>query len=146
MSAIVSLNRVMSFDQHVSDQADATFLDLMFDDQAETPYDAVYQNEMRALVINMLATLPRREWSILIDRFGFDGRERLTLDEVSVKWHVSKERIRQLEKTALRKLRSLLRNTRLSQEIFGRAPRRREISVSKFFKGENGKMPKRSTR
>ncbi len=145
MSNVLSPNRELSFDRPIGD-GEGTYAQFIVDTQSPSPADVVYRKELRAAVIDMLATLPQRECSIILDRFGFDGRDQLTLEEISKKWHVGKERIRQLERDALTKLRVLFCKSSLPQEIFGGEVRCIALSAGKMFRGGNGKMPKRSTR
>ena len=66
----------------------------------EDVYFSMFQTEIR----NVLSTLTPREEKVLLLRYGFDGRER-TLEEVGQIYNVTRERIRQIEAKALRKLR-----------------------------------------
>jgi len=65
-----------------------------------------------ALVHEMIETLDAREQAILRQRFGLDGDDRKTLEEIGEQFGVTRERIRQIEEFALRKLRKRIQETR----------------------------------
>jgi len=85
----------------------------------ETPEDSYNLKEIIASLPDVLSTLTPREQTVLRFRFGFDG-EQLTLEETAKRVHVTKERIRQIEAKALRKLRHPRR--RRLVETFEREP------------------------
>jgi hypothetical protein len=70
-----------------------------------SPEDAVAASEARAAIKSAIETLPPREQIVLTQRFGFDGRGERTLDEVCHSLGVTRERARQIEAKALKKLR-----------------------------------------
>lgn len=63
------------------------------------------KGDLKDQINNLLQILTKREEKLIKMRFGLDGEEEKTLDEIALEWHISRERIRQLEKKALRKLR-----------------------------------------
>jgi RNA polymerase sigma factor (sigma-70 family) len=74
------------------------------------PYENARDEELVALTIQALARLEERERTILTLRYGLeDGQER-TLEEVGQIFHLSRERIRQIEKRALKRLRRPLQD------------------------------------
>ncbi|HEX4868611.1 MAG TPA: sigma-70 family RNA polymerase sigma factor [Acidimicrobiales bacterium] len=79
--------------------------DLLADDNAEAPFDAAALSLARADLHTLLDYLNPREREILSLRFGLDGEQPLTLDEVGQLYNVTRERIRQIEAKALTKLR-----------------------------------------
>jgi len=79
--------------------------DFIVDDSAESPMDRVSEQELAEMTREMLSTLSSREETILKSRFGIDGEPSETLKTIGERFHVSKERIRQIEKKAIRKLR-----------------------------------------
>ncbi len=87
------------------------------DPKQETPEEEALQHEQRLHLEKMLTTLTPREENILRERFGlqhapkFKGKDR-TLEEVGEKLGVTRERIRQIEANALRKLRNIPRSER----------------------------------
>jgi RNA polymerase primary sigma factor len=96
----------MSLELPVGDQGDATELgDFIEDDSVEEPVNAASKQLLREQVRNVLEFLSDRERQVLEMRFGLmDGRDH-TLEEVGKEFGVTRERIRQIEAKALRKLR-----------------------------------------
>ena len=96
---------------------DAQLGDFVEDREATAPSEAASVAMLRLEVENVLDTLSPRERRILILRFGLlDGQER-TLEEVGRRFGVTRERIRQIEAKALRKLRHPSRSARLSSYL-----------------------------
>jgi RNA polymerase primary sigma factor len=79
------------------------------DEQARTPFELLRDKDLHNDVDGLLEVLDDREKEIISQRFGFDGGERKTLEEIGRKLRVSRERIRQLENIALAKLRRAFR-------------------------------------
>ncbi|WP_082884979.1 sigma-70 family RNA polymerase sigma factor [Bradyrhizobium stylosanthis] len=87
------------------------------DDEAETAFEIVAQQELRANLSAALATLSPRAERILRMRFGLDGNEEQTLESIGQVFHVTRERIRQIEAKALRTLKHPSRSRRLRSFI-----------------------------
>jgi RNA polymerase primary sigma factor len=75
------------------------------DEETPSPMEATYQTMMREKIDEVLATLSPREARILRMRFGLDRGRAYTLEEVGLKFGLTRERIRQIEGKALRQLR-----------------------------------------
>jgi len=75
------------------------------DEETPTPMEMTYQAMMREQIDEVLATLSPREARILRMRFGLDSGRAYTLEEVGLKFGLTRERIRQIEGKALRQLR-----------------------------------------
>ena len=91
--------------QPVGDSDDTSFGDFLEDKGAENPMDSASYNSLREKLTGVLNTLKERERAVLDMRFGLrDGNPR-TLEEVGRQFNVTRERIRQIEAKALRKLR-----------------------------------------
>ncbi|MFZ6005384.1 MAG: sigma-70 family RNA polymerase sigma factor [Actinomycetota bacterium] len=84
---------------------DAELGDLLADDNAEAPFEAAALSLARSDLQRLLDYLNPREREILELRFGLQGAQPLTLDEVGQMFNVTRERIRQIEAKALTKLR-----------------------------------------
>jgi RNA polymerase primary sigma factor len=78
------------------------------DEQARTPFELLRDKDLHNDVDGLLEVLDDREKEIISQRFGFDGGEQKTLEEIGRKFRVSRERIRQLQNEALSKLRRAL--------------------------------------
>ncbi len=102
--------RPTSLDAPIGPDGDsgATFGDLVSDENAVNPYDGLRVKNFNADLHGMINALDQREAEIIRLRFGLDGRDELTLEEVGQRFHVTRERIRQLEYLALSKMRRAL--------------------------------------
>lgn len=87
--------------------------DFIEDERAVSPLEECSDRELAEVTRNLLSTLQPREEKILRLRFGIDGQPAETLEKIGKAFKVSKERIRQIEKKALRKLRSPIRQASL---------------------------------
>ena len=95
----------ISLHNPVGDSDDTTFGDFIADTSVEDPADAAGQSMLKERLREVLQTLTEREQEVLKLRFGLvDGYSR-TLEEVGRRFKVTRERIRQIEAKALRKLR-----------------------------------------
>ena len=101
----------------VGDDEDSLLGDFIQDTTQPTPYDAASRELLKEHLEEVLRTLSDREKRVLILRFGLeDGRPR-TLEEVGVEFGVTRERIRQIEAKALRKLRHPSRSKKLKDYL-----------------------------
>ncbi len=75
------------------------------DSNAAAPFDQLVKENDRGLVLEALATLDARESKILALRFGLDNGNPKTLEEIAVRFDVTRERIRQIQDGALKKMR-----------------------------------------
>ena len=98
--------RPASLEAPVGEDGDsATFGEIVGDDNAISPYDGLRDKNQNSDLHAMVESLDEREAEIIKLRFGLDGKDELTLEEVGKKFHVTRERIRQLEYLALSKMR-----------------------------------------
>ena len=95
----------VSLDAPITDDGADRMADLLPDPNAVAPFEHVVQETDTELVREALATLTERESSILAHRFGLNDGKEQTLEEIGVKFGVTRERIRQIQEEALRKLR-----------------------------------------
>src|ERR1700730_15669535 len=101
--------RPASLDAPISDDDLTEFGESVADEEARTPFELLRDKDLHNDVDGLLEVLNDREKEIISQRFGFDGGERKTLEEIGRKLRVSRERIRQLENIALAKLRRAFR-------------------------------------
>ncbi len=94
----------VSMDQPVGEDGDATIGDFLEDQQAVIPLEAAAAAELREATEEALARLTPREADVLRLRFGVGQAAEHTLEEVGKKYQVTRERIRQIEAKALKKL------------------------------------------
>ena len=95
----------ISIDAPVGDEEDSTMGEFIPNENAEIPEDSFLKNELQEEIRSILSTLKPREEQVLKLRFGlYDGKAR-TLEEVGRAFNITRERIRQIEDKAIRKLR-----------------------------------------
>ena len=100
--------RPASLDAPISDNDSTEFGEIVADEGAFTPYDMLEDKTLRNHVRQMLNHLDSRAATIINLRFGIDGRKPQTLDKVGKRFRITRERIRQIQKITLVKLRRLL--------------------------------------
>ena len=101
--------RPASLDATVGQDEDGASLgDMIGDESAHTPSDLLSDKNLRRAVMDLLPVLDDRELKIITMRFGLDGKKEMTLEEVGRKFKVTRERIRQLQNIALRKIKRAL--------------------------------------
>lgn len=97
--------RPASLEAPLGHDSDNRVADVVADENAEDPYDQVEEKANSAMLKDLLKDLDPREVTILRYRFGLDGDEEKTLEEVGRKFGLTRERIRQIQEIALKKLR-----------------------------------------
>ncbi len=100
--------RPASLDAPISDDDNTEFGEIVGDDNADTPFELLSHKNMHGQLEGLLAVLDDRERSIIDARFGLNGQKPKTLEEVGQEFGVTRERIRQLQNIALKKLRRAL--------------------------------------
>ncbi|HEX3729289.1 MAG TPA: RNA polymerase sigma factor RpoD/SigA [Opitutaceae bacterium] len=101
--------RPASLDAPIGEENDAaTFGDVVGDESAVSPYDGLREKNLSSDLHAMVESLDKREAEIIRLRFGLDGYDELTLEEVGKRFNVTRERIRQLEYIALSKMRKAM--------------------------------------
>ena len=97
--------RPASLDAPLGDDETSRIADIIADERATTPYEDLEEKTNADLVRKIIGILDPREMTILRYRFGLDGGGEKTLEEVGEKFGVTRERIRQIQNVALKKLR-----------------------------------------
>jgi RNA polymerase primary sigma factor len=118
---IDKMNEPMSLDIAVGDEEDSILVDFIEDQRCTSPADSAANIALREEIEKAFDTLPQREAEVLSLRYGLDGSGQVrTLDEVGVQLKLTRERIRQIEKTALKRLKRFgpLQETALYQVSF----------------------------
>jgi RNA polymerase primary sigma factor len=95
----------ISLDAPIGDEDDSRFGDIVQDEGALTPYELLRMKTMRQEIREHVKYLAPREAQILTLRFGLDGQSSRTLEQVGKRFKVTRERVRQIQEIALRKLR-----------------------------------------
>jgi len=101
--------RPASLDAPLSEEEDSnSFGEIVQDESAHTPYEELEEKTVTAMLRELLQRLDAREAAILNRRFGLDGNPPQTLEEVGAQFGVTRERVRQIQNIALRKLRRMI--------------------------------------
>lgn len=100
----------VSLDNSIGDDENSHLGDFIKDDNAILPSEAAFQSSLRETTTRILATLTPREERVLRMRFGIGVNTDHTLEEVGQQFNVTRERIRQIEAKALRKLKHPVRS------------------------------------
>ncbi len=107
----------VSLEMPVGNDGNSELRDLIADDEAGTPMDSVIGEDLSRSVLRALDTLNPREQRIIRMRFGIGEKESHTLAEIGREFGLSRERIRQLQALALRKLRNVHGDAALKQFV-----------------------------
>ena len=103
----------VSLETPIGEEEDSHLGDFIEDDKTQTPSDSVSFIMLKEQLLNVLDTLTPREEKVLRLRYGIDDGKPRTLEEVGKEFNVTRERIRQIEAKALRKLRHPSRSRKL---------------------------------
>ena len=105
----------VSLETPIGEENDSHLGDFIKDDDTPSPQDAASETMLREQLNDIMKTLTPREAKVLRLRFGLDDGKARTLEEVGKTFHVTRERIRQIEAKALRKLRHPSRSKKLRE-------------------------------
>jgi RNA polymerase primary sigma factor len=107
----------VSLEMPVGNDGNSELRDLISDEAGSTPMDSVINEDLSMTVLRALETLNPREQRIIRMRFGIGEKESHTLAEIGREFGLSRERIRQLQALALRKLRNVHGEAALRQFV-----------------------------
>ncbi len=114
---VIEIQRIaqdpVSLETPIGEEEDSHLGDFIEDEQAQAPSDVVAYTMLKEQLIGVLDTLTPREEKVLRLRYGIDDGRPRTLEEVGKEFNVTRERIRQIEAKALRKLRHPSRRKKL---------------------------------
>lgn len=100
--------KITSLDKAITGDEETTLLECLQDDYLMTPETEFFQKELMAYLKSFIKMLKPNEQSVIIKRYGLDGKEPMTLSEIGSLMGYSKERIRQLENRVLAQLKKNL--------------------------------------
>ena len=103
----------ISLEAPVGSEDDSSRIEIIADETAKNPFVSAAQKNLRNIVTQLLSELDGKEERVLRLRFGMSTNKTSTLEEVGKNLHVTRERIRQIEAKALRKLRHPSRSKKL---------------------------------
>ena len=104
----------ISLETTIGDEEDSKISDFIEDESAVSPLEAASQSLLREQLLSVVETLTPREQKVIRMRYGLDNSHPRTLEEVGKEFNVTRERIRQIEAKALRKLRHPNRSKKLT--------------------------------
>jgi RNA polymerase primary sigma factor len=100
--------RPSSLDAPINNEESSSFSEIVEDENATSPYEDLKDKTVTGMLRDMVKHLDTREATILRYRFGLDGGSERTLEEVGEKFGVTRERVRQIQNLALKKLRRMI--------------------------------------
>ena len=100
--------RELSLDDKVGKDKDTPMSDYLVDGRSINPEDELIKNESQVVIRMALRSLTDQEQTVIINRFGLEGGRVFTLKEIGEKLGVSRERVRQIENQAKKRLRKLI--------------------------------------
>ena len=107
----------LSLERAIDESESSSFGDFIDDGEGETPFNSAVHNMLKEQISKALGCLSEREREIMELRYGLKDGEEHTLEEISKLYSVTRERIRQIEAKALRKLRHPNRNYKLREYL-----------------------------
>jgi len=136
--------RPTSLDAPIGEDGDSsTFGEIVRDENATSPFENLRDRNLKSDLDQMINSLENREAAILRMRFGLDGHDEQTLEEVGKKYKITRERVRQVQYLALRKIRGLMarnevQRSKVEIELDERLRVRMEV-LREFFESKAGK-------
>jgi RNA polymerase nonessential primary-like sigma factor len=124
--SIEEIRRALSLSEHSvsldapinADDPKYTIVDAIMDDPANGPEDAFRLREVIRLVNRWVADLPEKQRIVLSRRYGLDGAEPGTFDEISAELGLTRERVRQIQAEAIDRLRRFVKSGGITRESF----------------------------
>ncbi len=142
--------RPASLDAPIGEDGDSsTFGEIVGDENAVSPFDGLREKNLNSDLSHMVNSLDAREAEIIKLRFGLEGRDELTLEEVGKKFNVTRERIRQLEYLALMKMRKAMAQNeavRSAEEVEEENRNRERMAVIREFMESKARRPAKADR
>jgi len=100
-----------------SDENKSTLMDVLYNEDQSMPDKVLIDDSLKNEVADILSTLDEREAEVLRLSFGIGNNQKATLEEIGEKFNLTRERIRQIKETALRKLRASKKSRKLKDYL-----------------------------
>jgi RNA polymerase nonessential primary-like sigma factor len=114
---VMGLNeRISSVDMVLGPDSDKTLLDTLTDDRPTDPCELLQDSDLNQSIDQWLLELPEKQREVVIRRFGLRGHEASTLEEVGQEIGLTRERVRQIQVEALKRLREIFERNGLSSD------------------------------
>jgi len=104
----MAATRPASLDAPVGDADNGTFAEVVCDENADDPFEELQAKGVTGMLKDLVINLTDREANILRARYGLEGGKLKTLEEIGADWGITRERARQIQNNALRKLRAMI--------------------------------------
>ena len=108
--------RITSVDTPIGGESDKALLDIIADEKEFSPEETLQDNDIKGNIVTWLEELNPKQREVLARRFGLLGYEPSTLEDVGAEIGLTRERVRQIQVEALRRLRDMLSHQGLSLE------------------------------
>ena len=108
--------RITSVDTPIGGESDKALLDIIADEKEYSPEETLQDNDIKGNIVTWLEELNPKQREVLARRFGLLGYEPSTLEDVGAEIGLTRERVRQIQVEALRRLRDMLNHQGLSLE------------------------------
>lgn len=100
----------VSIDAPFPQEENVSMVDILPDESQDTPDSELLKNSLKREISRALATLTQRESDVIVFYFGLNGNNPMTLEEIGEKFHLTRERVRQIKEKATRRLRYTTRS------------------------------------
>ena len=117
-TVLLANKNILSLELPIDDEQKNTIADFLEDKKQKNPQDIVCKEMLSFYLQEVFSTLTEREQKVLEYRFGLNGHSPKTLEEIGKKINLTQERVRQIEKKALRKLRHPSRSRKIKNYYF----------------------------
>ena len=121
---------ILSLDNPIGNKDNSVLEDFIEDNDFQTPLDIIIERTLQDTIQGILAKLTPRERLIIEHRFGLNGKQRMTLQELGDKLGVTRERVRQIEANAMNKLNHPQSVERLSDFRYSKGEKNNELNHS----------------
>ena len=106
-------SRHVSMDAPFAESEEGSLMDVMTDEDEDTPEDHLMRDSLRVEIVRALNTLTEREREVIVYFFGLNSQNNLTLEEIGQQLGLTRERVRQIKEKAVRRLRHTNRSKTL---------------------------------
>ena len=113
VDTLASGQRILSLDMTFGEDEENSLLEIMTDENQESPDHLLMRNSLEDEILAALDTLEEREREVIRLYFGLGGDSEMTLEEIGIRFRLTRERVRQIKEKALRKLRHPTRGRKL---------------------------------
>ena len=138
--------RPSSLEAPIGGDNETTLADVVGDDSSQTPLERLQSKSLVSDVNSVLDKLDPREAEIIRLRFGLKGEEPQTLEEVGVRFKVTRERVRQLQDIAIRKMRKAMASLEHPREIDEMREEERLLETMRAINQMLGEKPNRTAK